>query len=116
MMFRDQPRTTSWRDRAACIHDDSDVWTADKPDPYEAARAKAICVQCPVLDACRESIVGIKPEDVAGIWAGMAPEDRSSRRPVECGSERAYQRHRYRGESCLECRRAHADHQRKVSA
>lgn len=40
----------------------------------QIARAKAVCLSCPVLDECREFIARY-PED-EGIWAGLLPEER----------------------------------------
>ena len=46
----------------------------------------------------------------------MATSRRSPRDVPACGTETGYQRHRYRGETCDECRVAHAAHNRAADA
>lgn len=40
---------------------------------------------------------------------------RSRKVPPRCGTESGYQRHRYLGETCDDCKRAHADHERAAA-
>lgn len=40
---------------------------------------------------------------------------RSRKVDPPCGTETGYQRHRYRGEKCDDCKRAHADHERAAA-
>ncbi len=44
-----------------------------------------------------------------------APVRRSRKVLPQCGTESGYQRHRYLGETCDECRQAHASHERAAS-
>ena len=60
---------------AACKGMDPAIFYREDDDPlYESdtARAKATCLKCPVMDACR--VAGAN-EDY-GIWAGQTPEER----------------------------------------
>ena len=41
---------------------------------------------------------------------------RSRLQTPDCGTESGYQRHRHRGESCDDCKAAHAEHERLKSA
>lgn len=74
----------AWHRDAACAEHDPALWFPPPPTPgvntsAMAARAKAICGGCLVLDDCRawaldQVAAGV---DLAGIWAGTsAPERR----------------------------------------
>ena len=47
---RPEPFNASWEDRAACYNRPADWWDGDDRDLTEKARA--VCLSCPVLDAC----------------------------------------------------------------
>lgn len=49
------------------------------------------------------------------IGTGTRKPRRSRYDIPPCGSETAYQRHKHRGETCEECKRAHAAHERVAS-
>jgi hypothetical protein len=89
----------------------------DSRDPEDHVEAKRLCDTCPILSSCLElledvrkapSHLGGSPE---GTWAGQligqAPRVRPGRAP--CGSESAYQSHRYykedADEACLDAHR-----------
>jgi len=66
-------RDAGWMRDAACRDHDPDMWfPEDEPDPRRRdrirARARDICLTCPVALACRDhaSATGT----TAGIWAG----------------------------------------------
>ena len=70
--------------------------------------ARAICRDCPALDACREYAL---THDETGIYAGMTEAERAQlKRPqpvAPCGTLSAYQRHLRRRETpCRACRDA----------
>lgn len=44
-----------WRRRAACLDHDPDLFLAD--DPTSITVAKAVCADCPVIDACLEDAI-----------------------------------------------------------
>lgn len=59
--------------------------------------AKAVCAGCPVLEQCRDYILGDHPryEDDYGIYAGLSPEDRHRAR-FDARNERQRERRRQR--------------------
>ena len=70
--------------------------------------ARAICRDCPALNACREYAL---THDETGIYAGMTEHERAQlKRPqptAPCGTLSAYQRHLRRRETpCRACRDA----------
>lgn len=47
--------------------------------------------------------------EIRRLTTVLATRKRRSRKIVpDCGTETGYQRHRYRGEDCADCKRAHA--------
>ena len=54
---------------------DPELWFSRSP--ADTAAAKAICLRCPLLDACRGLLDALRPE--FGVWAGVAPVDRPGR-------------------------------------
>lgn len=40
-----------------------------------AARAKAICAACPVIDLCREHALAVR--EPYGVWGGLSEEERT---------------------------------------
>ena len=50
------------------------------------------------------------------IGSGVRKPRRSRYNVPPCGSETSYQRHKHRGETCEECKRAHAAHERVAVA
>ena len=50
------------------------------------------------------------------IGTGTRKPRRSRYDVPACGSETAYQRHKHRGETCTECKAAHAAHERVAAA
>lgn len=74
----------AWQRDAACAEHDPSLWFPPPPTPglntsAMAARAKAICAGCLVVDECRawalaQHEAGV---DLHGVWAGLsAPERR----------------------------------------
>ncbi|MFA5711993.1 WhiB family transcriptional regulator [Mycolicibacterium sp.] len=55
-----------WRQRAACIGHDPELWFPKPRDTTTAERAEAICARCPVINACRRAA----KREQHGIWAG----------------------------------------------
>ncbi|TBO57535.1 WhiB family transcriptional regulator [Streptomyces kasugaensis] len=72
-----------------------------------ATRARKLCSECPIQQACTDWAVETGETD--GIWGGLTPRERAAirRRPVvaqpECGTETAWRAHLSRGESCHIC-------------
>jgi len=85
---------TYWRDDAACAGMDTAIFfpiSSGDPRVAEATRlsvrvAKAICNECPVIDACLQE--AIRLGDVHGIFGGMTGNERSAlgktRKPFAC--------------------------------
>lgn len=69
-----------WQLRAACRGEDSSYFFA--PNYFEKRRekdareavAKALCVRCPVLEACREYALEVR--ETHGIWGGLNEMER----------------------------------------
>lgn len=61
-----------WMDFAACKGEDASVFFCDESDPEQVAEAKSICDDCPVIEPCLESSLGMEH----GIWAGMTSRER----------------------------------------
>lgn len=73
----------SWPERAACKGmPDPDVMYPDDKDRKGIRRAKAICAQCPVMDACLT--YALDHDMPFGIWGGLTDDERrrcQGRRP-----------------------------------
>lgn len=62
-----------WRDDAACLGEDIELFFPERSQTL-AARAKAICAECPVrIDCLDESIAN---GERFGIWGGLDQEER----------------------------------------
>ncbi|MFJ3714374.1 WhiB family transcriptional regulator [Streptomyces sp. NPDC090057] len=77
-----RPDRSDWRDQAACVGEDPEVFfpLADFSAPgAEASLARAICRRCPVIIACRTWAIEQGEDD--GIWgATTAVQRRAIRR------------------------------------
>ena len=62
----------SWRQKAACRGVDPDIFYPVSDDDAEAA--KAICVTCPVREACLEYALVNRERD--GVWGGATERER----------------------------------------
>jgi WhiB family transcriptional regulator, redox-sensing transcriptional regulator len=65
----------SWREQAACVPYDGDIFFADKS--FEDALAKKICGGCPVRDECLADAFATG-ELWHGIRGGLTPRERRS--------------------------------------
>lgn len=102
-----------WWLSAACAGVDPEAPFAGEGTEEEAAFVR-VCNGCPVAEECLQW--ALRFDDV-GIFGGL---NRAGRRRLQagkgrldvavCGTDRAYHRHRRRGEPpCDPCKRAHAD-------
>ncbi|MGH8904598.1 MAG: WhiB family transcriptional regulator [Egibacteraceae bacterium] len=67
----------SWRDKAACLGADPDLFFpvgTTGPAAEQADWAKAICADCPVRDACLDTAIA---HGELGIWGGTDEEARA---------------------------------------
>lgn len=69
-----------WRQLAACIDFEPDLWFPHPGDTRTRERAVRICHSCPVWRACR-TIADARDERY-GIWGGETQKQRNTRRGV----------------------------------
>jgi len=66
-----------WRDRAACRHEDPDLFfpigTAG-PALMQTVRAKAVCLRCPVRERCLRWALDTR--QAVGVWGGTSEGER----------------------------------------
>lgn len=77
MTTRRFPEGKEWRDYAACLNHDNDLFFPDPSNNEQAAEAKAICATCPVQNDCLEFILNASPVLGYGIWAGKTSKQLS---------------------------------------
>lgn len=63
-----------WVTDAACRGMDPDLFFPDRGEVDSAAKARAVCESCPVIDACRSYAVAANERD--GIWGGLSEKQR----------------------------------------
>lgn len=69
-----------WQDEAACRGADGSLFFAGDPERRASrtrreARAKAICVRCPVIEQCLA--FALRVEEPCGIWGGLSEDERA---------------------------------------
>jgi len=75
--FRRDPRESAWIERARCIGEDPDLFFpvgSSAPAIEQTVRAKAVCGQCPVIEACLAWALDTCQD--AGVWGGLDEEER----------------------------------------
>jgi len=65
-----------WRDRAACIGADPDLFFPQRGESAEPARE--ICARCPVREACLD--YALRNAITHGIWGGVSERERRALR------------------------------------
>ncbi len=80
-----------WVHRARCRDEDPELFfpvgtTASAL--VQTQRAKAVCIQCEVRDACLEWAIETLQE--AGVWGGLSEDERRSLRRVRRRSQLAH--------------------------
>jgi WhiB family transcriptional regulator, redox-sensing transcriptional regulator len=71
--------SASWAERAACLAEPPDLFFpigASGP-PEHVARAKAVCLRCPVREQCLAYALETAQQ---GIWGGLTEDERSRAR------------------------------------
>ena len=71
-----------WRDAAACVHVDPEIFypVDERPDSPAVAAAKQICPACPVRKICLADVMAWEdPARRWGITAGLTPAERAAR-------------------------------------
>jgi|GEM_PF-2576474 WhiB family redox-sensing transcriptional regulator len=64
----------SWRARTACSGMDPDLFFPERGDVLGVARAKAICLGCPVTAECLR--YALEAKEKQGIWDGLSGQER----------------------------------------
>lgn len=81
------PDPTHWRDEAACVGTDLDLWfpsVGEQVASHRVREALAICWACPVRTECADDALADPPShDVAGIRGGMTHRQRARARRGE---------------------------------
>ena len=70
---------------AACRNRGTDAWfpAGDAPKPANWGPARAVCMSCPLLDACGSWALGRPdPTHGEGMWGGMTPDERAHYRQI----------------------------------
>jgi len=70
------PASWRWRQRAACLSADPDLFFPDRGESAEPARQ--VCAQCPVRQPCLE--FAISHGIMHGIWGGLTERERRALR------------------------------------
>jgi len=71
-----QHRAADWRDLAACVGTDPDLFFPpgiSGPGAVQAEQAKAVCRRCGVAPACLRYAMGC---GVTGVWGGTTEAER----------------------------------------
>lgn len=66
-----------WRERAACLHEDPDLFfpiSSSGPTLRQIDEAKAVCGRCPVVRQCLDWAV--RAGRVEGVWGGTTESER----------------------------------------
>ena len=110
----------NWRDDAACLDEDPELFAVNDRDSMTIAKraditaAKAICKRCDVAAECLQSAKDLGP-DAWGTWGGLIDTERGFKarhKPdptpsARCGTYSGYTRHRKLGEAlCQPCNQA----------
>jgi WhiB family redox-sensing transcriptional regulator len=70
--------SASWAERAACLAEPPDLFfpIGVSGPPEHVARAKAVCLRCPVREQCLAYALETAQQ---GIWGGLTEDERSRR-------------------------------------
>lgn len=82
--IRERSAATSWREHGRCRGVDPEIFFPAVPTGGDAAElerfaaaeetAKAICVTCPVREACLEHALSVREKH--GVWGGLTERER----------------------------------------
>jgi WhiB family transcriptional regulator, redox-sensing transcriptional regulator len=70
------PEAAQWRQRAACLGSDPQLFTDPRPATDDTSRAMAICARCPVRGACLTEALTRPADADVGIWGATTEEAR----------------------------------------
>lgn len=100
------PLPTTWQDSAACRGTDATWFIPADGTHASYHRGRAVCIICPVRDACLTDALSregdARAEDRAGLWGGLSPEQRANvaavrkkrTKPVKSRAAEVQERHR----------------------
>lgn len=73
-------RGSNWRDRAACLDMDSNIFVGERATPggWSYAPALAVCAGCDVTEECLE--FAVSSNITVGVWGGLTPNERRPHR------------------------------------
>jgi WhiB family redox-sensing transcriptional regulator len=80
----------TWRDRAACLGEDPELFFPDgntRPALVQAEEAKTVCRRCEVTATCLKWALESGQE--AGVWGGLSEEERRALKRRNAPSRRA---------------------------
>lgn len=63
-----------WREAAACLDYEADLFFPLSDDPRDTVTAKAVCAGCTVREECLAFAIETGQAD--GIWGGLTPSER----------------------------------------
>jgi WhiB family redox-sensing transcriptional regulator len=84
------PNMLTWRDRAACLGKDPELFFPDGntgPALLQLKEAKAVCRQCEVVETCLRW--AIESGQNTGVWGGLSEEERRTLKRRNAPSRRA---------------------------
>jgi hypothetical protein len=100
-----------WVQQAACRGLDTALFYPESGASRKAAKAKEVCLECPVQAQCRK--YAEEHRDHFGIWGGASPDERSgtvlrsTKVNTAHGTRSGYEYHRRNGETpCAACKAA----------
>lgn len=66
----------SWRWKAACRGEPTELFFAERGRAQKTAQAKAICRECPVRIDCLDFALSFADKDLPGIYGGTTENER----------------------------------------
>jgi len=80
----------TWRDRAACLDEDPELFFPignTEPAFRQIEAARAVCHRCEVMDTCLNWAMETRQD--AGVWGGKSAEERQSLKRRNARARRA---------------------------
>lgn len=71
---REDDRPEDWRQRAACLGEDPELFFPHPSDSIGIEDARAVCRRCPVIDLCRDR--ALEDREQFGVWGGLSEDER----------------------------------------
>lgn len=65
-----------WRESAACLGEDPELFFPHEKSEQQAREAKAVCASCEVKDACLAT--ALRFGSLFGVWGGMTEVERDA--------------------------------------